>query len=238
MKFIKKLVILCTLTNTLAFNISEKKRDESDKFFEMSQYSINNANKPSPSNSNDTTISDECLKIIEDYNSCFDKLTEDNYDQVCNLYNSEHCQSLMKKRINENEPCKNVGDSTEIQYTIDVSIITMNLSCGKTEDGSYCPIAEYGKSLNDLELTDDVINETCKYKSCRYKAIESFNLYKKLNEQYLKSNMVKRKVVDMDRIYSALFMLNDEKCFSQSNDASSLKTSLLITIALFLLIFI
>ncbi|OUM62502.1 hypothetical protein PIROE2DRAFT_61857 [Piromyces sp. E2] len=258
MKFIKCFLTILVASNTLAYSIPLIKRDEIDnalnefdKTSETTEGKINSldgqnnvdAMKPTGNDQSlDDNISAECKKVIDEVENCFGRLTVESYDKVCDTFNSVQCQNIVNKKIADNQACK--GDDVEMyQNAIIVKIIKMNLSCGKTQDGEYCPIAKYGKSRNDDELTDAVINETCKYKTCRETAVQSFTMYKKLNDLYIsqtQSNMVKRKSVDNERVESALTILNKEQCIKQESGASSLniKSSLLLSFGLFFLLYV
>jgi len=265
MKFVKSLITILAVSNTLAYTVPIIKRDEIDNALAEfdnntnaaqgqinsldGQNKINAFNQADGNQQNSNgNISEQCKNVLNQYKDCFEKLTEANYDKVCDTFNSPQCQNLIKKKITDNEGCKdlNENDSLGFQNLINVSVINKNLSCAKNEKNEYCPIALYGKSLEEKEISDDVINETCKYKSCRDKAVESFTLYIELNKQYSsQSNLVKRKSMELNEIETLLEKLNKEQCVKQAKQASesdaysiNVKNTLLITFGLFFILFI
>jgi len=153
----------------------------------------------------------ECQKVINTYANCLKELNENNYDKVCSTYNSSDCKKLVKKNIKSYIECETINQYFGIQELIDNSIVEMGLSCGKTENDEYCPIALYGKSKNDFNVDDSIIYETCKSKSCRKIAIDSFKKYKNLTENS-NSNVNNQKSIKIDIVESSLDILNSQEC--------------------------
>jgi len=157
-------------------------------------------------------ITVECQKVVNTYASCLKSLRQYNYDEVCSRYNTSDCKKIVKKKLKKHEACNSVDPDIGIQKLIDETVIGMSLSCGKTEDDKYCPIASYGKSNSDFYLNDDIILESCKSKSCRKIALDAFTKYQNLNEKVQENSLNKRKTIEIDRVESALEILNSDKC--------------------------
>jgi len=155
----------------------------------------------------------ECQKVINTYADCLKELNENNFDSVCSTYNDANCKKIVKMNIKNHEECKFINQNFGIQELIDNSVIEMNLRCGKAENDEYCPIALYRKTKNDFNVDDSIIYETCKSKSCRKIAINSFKKYKNLSENLNDNfNVNNQKLIKIDLVESSLEILNSQEC--------------------------
>jgi len=193
----------------------------------------------------------ECEKVVQEYYSCFPKrMTGENYDECCDVYNSEKCVTLFKKKLSENEACKKGVEMLENQILYMAGV--MDISCAKDHD-KYCPISKLNKegvsSKKTTPITQSVIDETCKSAICLDKAINGLEASKKMAEKMADTqnaiaqafgNMQKRATTeDAKKVLDGyITQLKSDKCQSQAvaNGAIQLKIGnlLVLTLGLFL----
>jgi len=191
----------------------------------------------------------ECIKVITEYASCLpedvQKMTSQNYDEICNTYNSEKCVNLFKKKLSENEACKTGTAEFEAQLIMSAGL--MDLSCAK-DGNKYCPISELSKQ--DKDITQEALDQTCKSKVCLEKAISGIEATKQLlgvasNVQNALtdafSNMQKRQASNADEALKMfdgyLTQLKAEKCQAQATSGAiplKIGNLFILTLGLFL----
>jgi len=189
----------------------------------------NNGMTNGNNNNNNISITPECQKVLDEYNVCFNDLTIENYDKTCDIFNTDQCQNLLQKTIKSNPSCKDLDDSQlHLQDFLDWNVVVMNLSCAKNEEGGYCPLSIYGKSLEDKELSNEEIKETCNSELCRSKALDSFTMYKKLNDKLSKEGyLFKRKNIPLESVESALIILSSNQCIDIASNAIASKLNII-----------
>ncbi|ORX43120.1 hypothetical protein BCR36DRAFT_361457 [Piromyces finnis] len=108
---------------------------------------------------------DECLHGIDEASN---KITKDNYKNVCIVYNTNKCQNFIENPMKSLKNC----NGTILVQLLDKSIVNllksyMNIICSKDENDSICPMGDLYLSENMAKgnLTK-VLNNTCKSKKC------------------------------------------------------------------------
>jgi len=166
---------------------------------------------------------DECKKIVNEYYRCLPKeFKSNNYDESCNTFNSEQCQTLFNTKLSSFHSCKEV--SNNFQDMVDYAAGIMNIHCAKDEHGEYCPISTFSQTAKEGDkLTDDILRENCKSKICREKTMNGITAMKNMSinifsvMESFKINKMKRNFDDKARADEMLTILNDETCSSQAN---------------------
>lgn len=196
---------------------------------------------------NSDVFNEECQKVIAEYYSCLPKIKDKNYDECCNIYNSEKCVNIFKKKLSENDACKNGTEHEEKLITLMAGI--MDMSCAK-HNGNYCPLSKLNKE--GKEITQSAIDETCKYHECLQKGISGLEASKqwvqmaldvqnKVSEAFSHQKRANANTTPQEavsKIDGYLNELKSEKCSAQAaSGAISLKAGNLFVLSLGLFLY-
>ncbi|OUM62501.1 hypothetical protein PIROE2DRAFT_61856 [Piromyces sp. E2] len=127
----------------------------------------------------------QCQIGIEEYKECVsykEKISKDNIENYCKVYNSEKCQKIFKDGIKSIKACEMFSQQSlkKTQTKFDTVNYTFKLLCAKDESNKFCPLSEVyitsGNSGFEKNGFDNYINETCKSKKCTDSAIEAFTI--------------------------------------------------------------
>lgn len=190
----------------------------------------------------------DCIQTLLNYEECLfkkynnDTLKKENYDDICEIYNSDKCQKFYKEGVVSIPECKELGEVLTFQNQIlyDKADYTYQRICSKDENGKYCPLSGYDISENkdsDREAHDEAVNETCKSRKCIDSAIESINKEINLNnginefQSKIKNNINKRQydssnIKDEDEKELLINFFESDFCSSQApkNISSEVKS--------------
>ncbi|ORX84835.1 hypothetical protein BCR32DRAFT_325744 [Anaeromyces robustus] len=197
---------------------------------------------------NSDVFNEECQKVIAEYYSCLPKkMTDKNYDECCNVYNSEKCVNIYKKKLSENDACKNGTEDVEKQIAMMSGL--MDLSCAK-HNGKYCPISKLNKE--GKEITQSTLEDTCKSQECLQKGVSGLEASKqwvqmaldvqnKVSEAFSHQKRANANTTPQEavsKIDGYLNELKSEKCSAQAaSGAISLKAGNLFVLSLGLFLY-
>jgi len=120
-------------------------------------------------------ISKECIEEQNntEYNECMTKMNITNYKRICSNYKTEKCQKFYNNPLDYFPVCKNEPKIQELYQPalLEGLKLAYQLECQLDEEGNLCPMA-LSSILNDSGF--DVLDDTCKSKSCTDSAIKVY----------------------------------------------------------------
>lgn len=116
----------------------------------------------------------ECEDAMKKYEECLvnTDVTKDNVDSVCEILNSEKCQTFYKDNVALLPECQ----ISVVNHIIRIAEVDVTLKCSRDESGQYCPLNKFflddaeknGYNIDRLDNKDfkEAIQSTCKSQKC------------------------------------------------------------------------
>ncbi|ORX58416.1 hypothetical protein BCR36DRAFT_580037 [Piromyces finnis] len=203
-------------------------------------------------------VSESCRKDLidfQEYYSCTGivNITTENFPEICNEYNSEKCQTVLKNPLSYIPNCKNYSVISEVFSDIAVSFrrTEMTVVCTFDESNNLCPVAEvFVNKTRNQNVEKRAIRQSCRSKKCTDIMIDVLPLF--LEETKDAENLIITEGnVDEDidkNVDEWIDYLKSDECTDQYNknsqnarsSASTLKgigSTLLVTISLIFTLF-
>ncbi|KAG4087614.1 hypothetical protein H8356DRAFT_1728794 [Neocallimastix lanati (nom. inval.)] len=166
MKFTFKLLTLLTVSSVLSYSIQDDLKKRLDLNFE------------------DLGEAAKCLTSLSNFQECKIDTTnlKNDKESVCNSFNSEKCQKVLKDGIKAIPECKDLPTEVLAASPLLFEILSsgIGLACSKDENGNYCPLSDIiitndGKLNKEDQSVQMAVIETCKSKQCTDAAIDTLN---------------------------------------------------------------